>query len=428
MDAGVCQRDADDSEPGSVWIFDSDSVYRRDWETDCDRRVGVVCAAADSAEYVCGDCECRPGCLRIGDCDGHDVRAVVAASAVASGGADDSGGDSRCDRDYDWNGDHRGGDRGRGIGGFHFPRRGDGGYDADSGRSRAGGVHGFVGRRGTRMDRTKIVAGLIFLLASCGPKTHVIRVGSKNFTEQVVLGEIIAQHLENRLHEKVARSLNLGGTLLAQQGLLNREIDMYPEYSGTALAMVLKAPVGTDLRAEYARRFHLAWMAPLGIDNGFAMVVRRSTGLKTLSEAARIPWALGVGYEFEQRADGLAALKSVYGMRFNGSPKTMDLGLLYQAIGQGQVDMIAASATDGVLSKMDLQVLEDDRHAFPPYEVSIVAREELLGERPAVRTALEELAGKFTNAKMRELNYQVDVEHKAVGAVAEEFLRSAGLR
>jgi glycine betaine/choline ABC-type transport system substrate-binding protein len=278
------------------------------------------------------------------------------------------------------------------------------------------------------MDRTKIVAGLIFLLASCGPKTHVIRVGSKNFTEQVVLGEIIAQHLENRLHEKVARSLNLGGTLLAQQGLLNREIDMYPEYSGTALAMVLKAPVGTDLRAEYARRFHLAWMTPLGIDNGFAMVVRRSTGLKTLSEAARIPWTLGVGYEFEQRADGLAALKSVYGMQFSGSPKTMDLGLLYQAMGQGQVDMIAASATDGVLSKMDLQVLEDDRHAFPPYEVSIVAREELLGERPAVRTALEELAGKFTNAKMRELNYQVDVEHKAVGAVAEEFLRSAGLR
>jgi glycine betaine/choline ABC-type transport system substrate-binding protein len=278
------------------------------------------------------------------------------------------------------------------------------------------------------MDRTKIIAGLIFLLASCGPRTHVIRVGSKNFTEQVVLGEIIAQHLENRLHEKVARSLNLGGTLLAQQGLLNREIDMYPEYSGTALAMVLKAPASADLRAEYARRFHLAWLPALGIDNGFAMVVRKNTGLKTLSEAARIPWNLGVGYEFEQRADGLAALKSVYGFQIKGSPKTMDLGLLYQAIGQGQVDMIAASATDGVLSKMDLQVLEDDRHAFPPYEVSIVARDELLTARPEVRRALEELSGKFNNQKMRELNYSVDVEHKAVGAVAEGFLKSAGLR
>jgi glycine betaine/choline ABC-type transport system substrate-binding protein len=272
------------------------------------------------------------------------------------------------------------------------------------------------------MDRTKIVAGLILLLASCGSRTHQIRVGSKNFTEQVVLGEIIAQHLENRLHEKVARSLNLGGTLLAQQALINREIDMYPEYSGTALAMVLKAPVGTDLAEEYSRRFHLAWLPPLGIDNTFAMVVRGSTGFKTLSEAARIPWTLGVGYEFERRADGLAALKSTYSMQFKGSPKTMDLGLLYKAIEQEQVDMIAASATDGMLAKSDLTVLEDDRHAFPPYQVSVVAREDVL-ERAEVRAALEELSGKFSNKKMQELNYLVDVEHKAVGVVAEGFLK-----
>jgi osmoprotectant transport system substrate-binding protein len=283
------------------------------------------------------------------------------------------------------------------------------------------------------MDRTKIIGvlSLASLLTGCAPKAHAIRVGSKNFTEQVVLGEIVAQHLENRLHEKVARSLNLGGTLLAQQALLNREIDVYPEYSGTALAMVLKAPAGTDLRAEYARRFHLAWLEPLGIDNGFAMVVRgadaRARGLKTLSDAARSSWTLGVGYEFEQRADGLAALKSIYGMQINGSPKTMDLGLLYKAIEQNQVDMIAANATDGVLSKMDLLVLEDDRHAFPPYEVSLVAREEMLKQRPEMKTALSELAGKFTNGKMQQLNYQVDVEHRAVGAVAKDFLKLAGL-
>jgi len=254
-------------------------------------------------------------------------------------------------------------------------------------------------------------------------------VGSKNFTEQVVLGEIVAQHLENRLHEKVARSLNLGGTLLAQQALLNREIDMYPEYKGTALAMVLKAKTDADLPAEYSRRFHLAWMEPLGIDNGFAMVVRgqdaREKNLKTLSDAAGMSWALGVGYEFEQRADGLGALKSVYGMQLKGSPKTMDLGLLYKAIEQGQVDMIAANATDGLLSKMDLKVLEDDRHAFPSYEVSMVAREELLNQRPEVRAALHELSGKFTNAKMQQLNYLVDVEHRAVGTVAEGFLKEA---
>ncbi len=278
------------------------------------------------------------------------------------------------------------------------------------------------------MDRTKIIGCLIFLLTSCGSKAHTIRVGSKNFTEQVVLGEIIAQHLENRLHEKVARSLNLGGTLLAQQALINREIDMYPEYSGTALAMVLKAPQGTDLQGEYSRRFHLAWLTPLGIDNTFAMVVKGSTGLKTLSEAASRTWTLGVGYEFERRADGLATLKSTYSMQFNGSPKTMDLGLLYKAIEQGQVDMIAASATDGMLAKSDLKILEDDKHAFPPYQVSVVAREALLGERPEVRAALEELSGKFSNAKMQELNYLVDVEHKAVGVVAGEFLKGAGLR
>jgi len=278
------------------------------------------------------------------------------------------------------------------------------------------------------MDRTKIVAGLILVLAGCGSRTHTIRVGSKNFTEQVVLGEIIAQHLENRLHEKVARSLNLGGTLLAQQALINREIDLYPEYSGTALAMVLKASRGVDLQGEYSRRFHLAWLAPLGIDNTFAMVVKGNTGLKTLSDAARLTWTLGVGYEFERRADGLAALKSTYGMEFKGSPKTMDLGLLYKAIELGQVDMIAANATDGMLAKGDLKVLEDDRHAFPPYQVSIVAREALLGERPEVRAALEELSGKFTNAKMQELNYLVDVEHKGVAGVAEGFLRGAGLK
>jgi osmoprotectant transport system substrate-binding protein len=275
------------------------------------------------------------------------------------------------------------------------------------------------------MDRTKIIGCLIFLLTACGSRTHTIRVGSKNFTEQVVLGEIIAQHLENRLHERVARSLNLGGTMLAQQALINREIDMYPEYSGTALGMVLKAPVGTDLKGEYARRFHLAWLEPLGIDNTFAMVVKGSTGLKTLSEAARTSWTLGVGYEFERRADGLASLKSTYSMQFKGSPKTMDLGLLYKAIEQGQVDMIAASATDGMLAKSDLKILEDDKHAFPPYEVSVVAREALLGERPEVRAALLELSGKFTNAKMQELNYLVDVEHKAVGVVAEGFLKEA---
>jgi glycine betaine/choline ABC-type transport system substrate-binding protein len=277
---------------------------------------------------------------------------------------------------------------------------------------------------------------LTLLLTGCSGSQSggVLRVGSKNFTEQVVLGEIIAQHLEHRLHQKVERKLNLGGTLLAHQALLAGEIDLYPEYTGTALVAVLKEPVQTDpaavlglVRAEYARRFHVAWLDSLGINNGFAMVVRGGDKkLETLSNAARRPnpWALGVGYEFEQRVDGLKALQQTYALRSNGV-KTMDLGLLYRALEDGQVDMIAANATDGLLSKLDVKALDDDKHAFPPYELCIAAREDRLNTVPGLRAALAELTGKFSDRKMQELNYQVDGRHRPVAEVAGEFLRNA---
>jgi glycine betaine/choline ABC-type transport system substrate-binding protein len=260
----------------------------------------------------------------------------------------------------------------------------------------------------------------------------VLRVGSKNFTEQVVLGEIIAQHLEHRLHQKVERKLNLGGTLLAHQALLAGEIDLYPEYTGTALVAVLKEPIQTDpvavlglVRAEYARRFHVTWLDSLGINNGFAMVVSGDNKkLETLSNAARAPkpWSLGVGYEFEQRVDGLKALQQTYALRSNAI-KTMDLGLLYRALEDGQVTMIAANATDGLLSKLDVKALDDDKHAFPPYELCIAAREDRLSSVPGLRAALAELQGKFSDRKMQELNYQVDGRHHPVSEVAAEFLR-----
>lgn len=288
------------------------------------------------------------------------------------------------------------------------------------------------------MDRTKTVAGLIafLLLAGCSRAPQPLRVGSKNFTEQVVLGEIIAQHLEHRLGQKVERKLNLGGTLLAHQALLSGEIDLYPEYSGTALAAILKQPLDNDaaqvferVRAEYARQFQLSWLDPLGINDTFVMVIRgadaRAQHLETLSDASRsaTAWALGVGYEFQSRPDGLAALDKSYGLRWSGSPKSMDLGLLYRAIEQKQVSMIAANATDGLLSKMDLKVLADDRRAFPPYEVSIAARQDRLSQVKGLRAALAELSGKFTNQRMRELNFQVDGRHHPLADVAAEFLR-----
>ena len=286
------------------------------------------------------------------------------------------------------------------------------------------------------MDRTKTVAALIALAASwaCKPSPHVLTVGSKNFTEQVLLGEIAAQQVENRLHLKVNRSLNLGGTLLAHQALTSGEIDLYPEYTGTALTVVLKEPVNTDpgavlarVRSEYRTRFQVEWLDPLGIDNGFAMVVRASANLKTLTAAAGRPWNLGVGYEFEQRSDGLNALKRTYGLRFPAT-RTMDLGLLYKALEDSQVDMIAANATDGLLSRSGFTVLSDDRHAFPPYQVSIAVRRQALERIPGLRGALAELSGKLSNTTMQELNYRVDVLHHTAAETAAEFLKRAELK
>ncbi len=302
------------------------------------------------------------------------------------------------------------------------------------------------------MVRTKtfasLVTGLVLALAaSCshsGDQPRRVAVGSKNFTEQVILGEIIAQHLEHRLKQPVERRANLGGTLLAHQALRSGEIDLYPEYTGTALAAILKdstatrspAEVLARVRSAYLRDFQIEWLDPIGIDNGFAMVVQgpmaRARNLKTLSDAASSEgdgWKLGAGYEFEQRQDGLRALNTTYRFRWDGRPRSMDLGLLYQALEQGQVTMIAASATDGLLSKLDLQVLADDQHAFPPYEVAIAVRQaSLQQQRPGLREALVELSGKFTNETMRALNYQVDGQHRAVVEVAAEFLKSSGLR
>jgi osmoprotectant transport system substrate-binding protein len=286
------------------------------------------------------------------------------------------------------------------------------------------------------MRRRDCVAGLAGLLADCGGARR-LTAGSKNFTEQILLGEIAAQQVERRLHRSVRRKLDLGGTLLAQQALVNGAIDWYPEYTGTALTAVLKLPPSPDpaavwrrVRSEYRRRWNLEWLAPLGFNNTFAMVVRgpqaRAEGLHTLSDAARhkAGWRLGVGYEFMQRPDGLAGLLRIYHLPLDGAPKSMDLGLLYQALEQRQVDMVAANATDGLLSVLDVQVLADDRHYFPPYQAALIVRGSSLARYSGLRAALEELSGKFSDASMQRLNYQVDGQHRAVAEVAREWLGS----
>jgi osmoprotectant transport system substrate-binding protein len=294
------------------------------------------------------------------------------------------------------------------------------------------------------MDRTKIIGVTLvvaaLVLAGCGSSAKPVVVGSKNFTEQVLLGEIIAQHLEHRLGRKIARKLNLGGTYLAYQALTTGEVTLYPEYTGTIEAEILKEPAATDpaqvlerSRLEMRRISQVELLDPLGIDNTFVMVVRgddaRKNKIATLSDAAQAKdgWKLAVGYEFLQRTDGMQAL-SQYHLPMAVPVRSMDLGLLYKALDLGQASMIAANATDGPLMSHDWTILKDDKKVFGSYQACIMARQDMLTSDPQIGRALAELSGKFTNELMAKLNAAVDVEHRQAREVAAEFLAQAGLK
>ena len=287
-------------------------------------------------------------------------------------------------------------------------------------------------------------AALLFLfalLAGCGPaREERIVVGSKNFTEQVVLGELLAQHLENRTGLTVERRFYLTGSYICHQSLRAGRIDLYVEYTGTALTALLKEkPEGNPrevfarVRQAYAERFGLEVTEPLGFENTFAIVVRgedaRQLNLKTLSQAAaHTPgWRAGFGYEFMERPDGYLGLAAAYGLRFAAPPRIMDLGLLYRALKEKQVDLVAGNSTDGLIAALDLAVLEDDRRYFPPYEAVPIVRRDALARHPEVRAALAELAGRINADEMRRLNYAVDAEHRDVADVVREFLLAQGL-
>ena len=279
------------------------------------------------------------------------------------------------------------------------------------------------------------------LLLSCGlPRAERIVVGSKNFTEQAVLGELIAQHLESKTGLPVERRFYLAGSYICHQAVLGGRIDLYPEYTGTALTAILKekpqgsaADVYNHVREEYLKRFGLAVTEPLGFDNTFAIVIRgedaRRLHLHNISEAARYTpqWRAGFGYEFMERPDGYQGLAKTYGLRFAAPPRIMDLGLLYRALRDKQVDLVAGSATDGLIAALDMVVLEDDRHYFPPYEAVPIVRQEALAGHPAVRQALADLGGRISAEEMRRMNYAVDGEHRDAKEVAREFLKSKGL-
>jgi osmoprotectant transport system permease protein len=292
--------------------------------------------------------------------------------------------------------------------------------------------------RSARTSRRALVVAAavvtaVLVLAATGLRSNstAIVVGSKNFTEQVILGEVIAQTLE-RHHMAVVRKLNLGGTFICDRALRSGDIDVYPEYTGTALTAIFHATVPREQVLEAARARYadagVTVLPPLGFNNTFAVLVRKADagryGLKTIGDLKRMEgqWQPGFGFEFIERQDGYPGLVAAYGLGFSKMPRAMDLSLMYRALANGDVDVVAGDATSAMIPAFDLTVLEDDRHYFPPYDAVAVARTATLLRTPAVRQALASLGGKITAAEMQAMNHAVDVEHRDARDVARAFL------
>jgi len=285
-----------------------------------------------------------------------------------------------------------------------------------------------------------IIAALGLMLGCLPERENRIVIGSKNFTEQLILGELIAQHIEAKTHLPVERRFYLAGTYICHQAIVSGRIDIYPEYTGTALTAILKEKPGgarqqvyDRVKVEYEKRFKLAVGRTFGFNDTFAIEIRgddaRRLHLETISQAAAYAprWRAGFGYEFMERPDGFKGLATTYGLHFAAPPRIMDLGLLTRAVKDKQLDLIAGNTTDGLIPALDLVVLEDDRHYFPPYEAVPIVREQVLAHHPEIRDALQDLAGKISDDQMRQLNFAVDGEHRDAKQVISEFLKKKHL-
>ena len=286
-----------------------------------------------------------------------------------------------------------------------------------------------------------VVLSIACALSSChkAPERK-ITIGSKFFTEQVILAELLAQHIEARTGIAVERKTNLGGTLLVHKALLAGELDLYVEYTGTALTSVLNETPSTDSSAVYARvkslyaeRFLLEVTEPLGFENTFAMVIRGDDAqrfhLRTMSDLLPTApkWRVGVGYEFLERPDGFRGWSERYGLHFAEKPRVMDLGLIYRALVDHQVDIVAGNSTDGLIESLGLVALQDDKHYFPPYDAVPIIRQSTLARFPQLRGALAELAGKISAPDIRRLNYAVEGQLQDPAEVVRQFRVSHGL-
>jgi len=285
-----------------------------------------------------------------------------------------------------------------------------------------------------------LLLGSLGLFGCSADDGRTIVIGSKNFTEQLVLAELVAQHIEARTDLRVKRKVNLGGTFICHHALTAGELDLYVEYTGTALLAILKGELLRDpgevyrrVQADYREQFGVEWLEPFGFNDTFAIIVRREDaerlGLKTISDlkGPAPKWRIGFSYEFADRADGFRGLAEMYGLRFQGFPRNMEIALLYRAVAAGQVDVVAGNSTDGIIDALDLVILEDDLGYFPPYYAAPVVRQDTLEQHPELEAVLSELGGLINEEEMRRLNYAVDGEGKDLKETVRVFLQSKGL-
>jgi osmoprotectant transport system substrate-binding protein len=285
-----------------------------------------------------------------------------------------------------------------------------------------------------------LLVSVILLTVGCGNAPKPIVIGSKSGTDQLIVGEIVAQHLEHRLHRKVKRRPDMGGTLVAYEALVSGDISLYPEYTGAIENVILREQPSPDptvvlarVRGEMLRTAQVEVLDPLGYDNPPVVVVRRSDAdkakVRTLSEAAAgsFRWKLATSYDFQQRNDGLAALNT-YKLPLAEGVRGMEAEQLFPALEKGTVTMITADSTAGQLTSSAFTVLADDRHVFPPYQACLMVRADALADQPELRSTLAELAGKFTTDAVRKLDAEVILGHRKPADVAAEFLAQAGLK
>jgi osmoprotectant transport system substrate-binding protein len=288
--------------------------------------------------------------------------------------------------------------------------------------------------------RALLLIGALGALGACARHdASRIRIGSKNFAEELLLGEMYAQLLAGARY-RVERRLDLGGTNIAMASILRGDIDIYPEYTGTALLTQLKlAPmhdrdtVYRTVKEYYERHYQLTWLQPAPMNDTQALATTAATsarlGLRTLSDCARLAPHLRLGAvpEFTDRPDGLPGLKKAYGGFAFASITLIDIGLKYKALLDGQVDVVVAFGTDGEIDADKLLVLVDDKHFFPPYQVAPVVRRDTLSRYPRIPAVLNPLAPHLTDATMRHLNWRVDGNHEDPADVAADFLHAIGM-